>query len=105
MTRVPVTVNGNKSTRDIEFLPDISREDFVSRVCTHMGLDPLTAQLGWKSNDDPQRTPAHQLATDNDLVQAFTTLIKLKNSRRRQREVVMLISHVVCQFLSNFFAC
>lgn len=94
-TRVPVTVNGNKSTRDIEIQPDISREDFVSRICAHMGLDPATAQLGWKSNDDPQRAPARQLASDDDLTQAFTALIKMKNSRRRQKEVVMLIVHLV----------
>jgi hypothetical protein len=95
ITRIPVIVNGNKSTSDIELQPDLSHEDFLSRVCAHMGLNPATAQLGWKPNDEAQRAPARQLATDNDLTQAFTALVKKQSNPRRQKEVVMVIVDLV----------
>ncbi|KAF8806104.1 hypothetical protein BYT27DRAFT_7224461 [Phlegmacium glaucopus] len=77
LTHIPVTVNNNKSTRDIEFQPDISHEDFPRAEVIF---------------PDAQCAPAHQLATNDNLTQAFAALVKMKNSR--QREVVMLIVHL-----------
>jgi hypothetical protein len=92
LTRIPIN---NKATRDIEINVDITLQDFVSCMCANMGLDPTTAQIGWKSNDDAKRAPARQLATEDDLKTAFRDLLKLKNSTRRTKEVVMHIIHLV----------
>jgi hypothetical protein len=65
ITRIPIN---NKATRDIEIDVDITLQDFVSRVCTNMGLDPATAQIGWKSYDDAKHAHAQQLATEDKLL-------------------------------------
>ena len=44
----------DKVIRDIKFPIDIEHEDFINHVCTAMNLNVTTAQLGWKSNDDPK---------------------------------------------------
>jgi hypothetical protein len=93
LTRVPIS--GGKATKDIEINVNITLQDFTSRMCANMGLDPATAQIGWKTLDDAQRMPAQQLATEDDLKNAFRDLLKLKNSTRRKKEVVMLIIHLV----------
>ena len=90
--RIPVN---DKSTKDIDIPVDIPHEDFISRVCAVMNLDVTTAELGWKSNDDAKRDPARQLATKNDLRDAFRMLVKTKNNTRRKKEVVMQIVHLV----------
>ncbi|KAF8811481.1 hypothetical protein BYT27DRAFT_7277025 [Phlegmacium glaucopus] len=91
LTRIPI--NDGKATRDIEINIDIPLQDFVSRMCANMGLDPTTAEIGWKSGDDAKRAPARQLATEDDLKTAFRDLLKLKNNTRRTKEVVMHIIH------------
>ncbi|KJA14422.1 hypothetical protein HYPSUDRAFT_208729 [Hypholoma sublateritium FD-334 SS-4] len=82
--------------RDIDFPADIPREDFFDRVLANMALDRATAQLGWRSNDEPKRGPVHRLAIDDsdDVDGAFRTLLKTKNRPRRQREVFMEIIHL-----------
>ena len=92
LIRIPIN---NKATRDIEIDVDITLQDFVSRMCANMELDPTTAQIGWKSNDDAKRAPARQLATEDDLKTAFRDLLRLKNYTRRTKEVVMHIIHLV----------
>jgi hypothetical protein len=47
--RVPVN---DKVNRDILFPSDIPRHDFRNRIMAAMNLDPTTAQLGWKTNDE-----------------------------------------------------
>ena len=49
-------------------------------MCANMGLDPMTAQIGWKSNDDVKCAPTQQLATEDNLKTAFHDLLKLKNN-------------------------
>lgn len=63
-----------------------------------MALDRATADLGWKSNDEPKHGRAHRLATNDsdDIDRAFRTLINTKNQPRRRREVFMEIIHLVC---------
>lgn len=63
-----------------------------------MAIDRATAKLGWRSNDEPKRGPAHRLETEDsdDIDGAFRTLLKTKNQRRRQRVVFMEIIHLVC---------
>lgn len=60
-----------------------------------MNLNPTSAQLGWKTNDEPKHAPAHQLSTPADIDNAFKTLMKMKSSTRHQKEVVMVIVHLV----------
>ena len=99
LTRIPI--NGGKATKDIEINVDITFQDFISRMCANMDLDPTTAQIGWKTLDDAQRMPARQLASDDDLKNAFRDLLKLKNNPRRKKEVVMLVIHLVSLQVSN----
>ena len=61
-----------------------------------MNLDPTSAQLGWKTNNEPKHAPAHQLSTPADIDNAFKKLMKMKSSTRCQKEVVMVIVHLVC---------
>ncbi|KJA13537.1 hypothetical protein HYPSUDRAFT_151502 [Hypholoma sublateritium FD-334 SS-4] len=84
----------DKATRDIEINTSITLQDFVSHVCANMGLDKTTAQIGWKSNDDPKCAPACQLGTEEDLKSAFRNLIKMKNNLRQTKEGVMYIIHL-----------
>ena len=77
---------------------DIAHEDFFSRVFANMSLDRATAQLGWKTNDEPKRGPAHRLATNEDVDAAFREIAKMKTPRRR-KEAVLDIIHLVCFFL------
>ncbi|KAF8805111.1 hypothetical protein BYT27DRAFT_7105037 [Phlegmacium glaucopus] len=84
----------NKVFRDIKFPADIPRQDFFDRICANMGLDRATAQLGWKSNDEAKRARAHDLATNNDVDNAFNAILKMKNNTRRQKEVYMEIIHL-----------
>ena len=92
--RIPVN---NKLARDIRFPSAIPHVDFMDRICAAMDLDPNTAQLGWKSNDEPKRSRAHQLSTQADMNDAFQKLIKMKDNPRRYKEVIMeiipLVSH------------
>ncbi|KJA23054.1 hypothetical protein HYPSUDRAFT_201616 [Hypholoma sublateritium FD-334 SS-4] len=91
--RLPIN---NNVIRDIDFPADIPREDFFDRVFANMALDRATADLGWKSNDEPKHGRAHRLATNDsdDIDRAFRTLINTKNQPRRRREVFMEIIHL-----------
>lgn len=93
--RLPLS---NKVFRDINFPADIPRPDFFDCIFANMALDRATAELGWKSNDEPKRRPAHRLATNNsdDIDNAFRTLLKTMNQPRRRREVFMEVIHLVC---------
>jgi hypothetical protein len=58
-----------------------------------MSLDHTTAQLGWKTNDEPKCGPAHQLATNEDVDAAFREIAKMKTPRRC-KEAVLEIVHL-----------
>ena len=60
-----------------------------------MDVDPNTTRLGWKSNDDPKRSPAHQLLTGEEMNDAFRKLLNVMRNPRRYKEVVMEIIHLV----------
>jgi hypothetical protein len=90
--RVPT---GCKVTRDIKFPIDISYQDFLDRICAAMDVDPNTTQLGWKSNDEPKRSPAHQLSTQTEMRDAFQKLLNMMRNPRRYKEVVMEVIHLV----------
>ena len=95
---VTVRITKDKVFHDIDFPFDIAREDFFSRVFANMSLDRATAQLGWKTNDEPKRGPAHRLATNEDVDAALREIAKMKTPRRR-KEAVLDIIHLVCFFL------
>jgi len=99
VVRIPVN---DKSTKDIDIPVDIPHNDFISRVCAAMNLNAATAELGWKSIDDVKCDPARQLATENDLRDAFRVLVKAKQNTRRKKEVVMQMVHLVCPGISLF---
>ena len=62
-----------------------------------MDIDRDTAELGWKSNDEPRCGPVHRLATNSsdDLNSAFRTLLRKMNQPGRQQDVIMEIEHLV----------
>ena len=91
--------------RDIEINIDIPLQDFISHMCANIGLDPTTAEIGWKSGDDMKCAPAQQLATEDDLKTTFHDLLKLKNNTWRTKEVVMHIIYTVSHFLRMFDSC
>lgn len=95
---ITVQIIKDKVFHDIDFLFNIACEDFFSRVFANMLLDRATAQLGWKTNDEPKRGPAHRLATNEDVDAAFREIAKMKTPRRR-KEAVLDIIHLVCFFL------
>jgi hypothetical protein len=77
------------------FPSDIPRHDFRDRIMAAMNLDPTTAQLGWKTNDESKRSLAHQLITDNDIDNAFKTITDIQKNPRRRKEIFMEIIHLV----------
>jgi hypothetical protein len=88
VTRLDIQIpihNANKNEPPIKatvvFKVDIAYQDFLSRVCAHMGLDPNAAQLGWRCTDNSKRDGSMQLATPDDLTQAFARLTVLKTNR------------------------
>jgi len=46
-------------------------EDFFSRICAKMDLDPKEAELGYKYHTDWARDPPHQLSNADQLLEAF----------------------------------
>ena len=60
-------------------------------LCSHGSK----AKLGWKTNDNPKHSPAHQLASDEDITNTFGSLIKLMKKTHRQKEVFMQVSDLV----------
>jgi hypothetical protein len=92
LTHIPVEGN---LTKDVPINIDITFQDFVSRMCAIMGIDPTTAKLGWKSSDDTQRAPARQLVNEDDLKNAVCDILKMQSSTRRTKQVVMRISDAV----------
>jgi len=65
-----------------------------------MGLNPETAELGWRSCDDSQRTPPWQLR-EEDVVHIFQEMAGLRTALRKRRhvepiylEIVSLVRHL-----------
>jgi hypothetical protein len=90
--RVPID---HKLTRDIKVPTGISHDDFFDRICAAMDVDPKTTRLGWKSNDESKRSPAHQLLTEDEMKDAFRTVLNMMRNPRRYKEVVMEIIPLV----------
>lgn len=100
--RVRIPVN-DKVDCDIDFPVDIPCCDFLDRIFATMGLDPRTAKLGWKTNDEGKRAQAHELETDEQIHKAFNTIADLQKSKRHQKEVYMLIVHLVSLSYTSIF--
>jgi hypothetical protein len=60
-------VRGTVSRVTIPLALDISFEDFFSRVCACMDLDPLEASLGYKFHTDRAQDAPHQLSNEEQL--------------------------------------
>ena len=93
--RVPIN---DKVNRDIVFPSDIPRNDFRDRIMAAMNLDPTTAQLGWKTNDEGKHSLAHQLITDADIDNAFKTITDIQKNPRRKKEIFMEVTHLVDRY-------
>lgn len=95
-------VVGGAVTRVTLRLPtDLSFQDFFTRVCARMDLDPLEALLGYKYPGDLARQPPYRLTTNEELREAMAKGIE-KIKRARTREVFMEIHNLVCL---PFLAC
>jgi hypothetical protein len=88
-------VGGIISRVELHLPVDISFEDFFSRVCARMDLDPLTAELGYKFHTDRRRDAYHQLANEAQLRTAMTHGVGLMQ-RVRTRRVTLEIENLVC---------
>lgn len=92
-------VGGRISRVQIRLPVDIPFEDFFSRICAKMDLDPANAELGYKFHNDRVRDAPHQLSNDQQLREAFEQgcdLIK----RARSRRVVLEIHNLVREYSS-----
>jgi hypothetical protein len=65
-----------------------------------MGLDPSTASLGWKFDNDPQRAPPQRLSNTEDLQDAMVKAVG-KIERARTRSVSIFVYNIVC---ASYFA-
>ena len=92
------TVVGAVVTRIHLRLPtNLSLEDFLSRVCARMDLDPVAANIGYRFLHDP--AAIFCLDSEEELQNAMRRGVE-KIRRARTREVVMEIHNLVCFSLS-----
>ena len=76
---------------------DLSSEDFFSRVCARMDLEPLDAQIRYRYDGDRQKDPTFRLANEDDWRLAIgRTHEKMK--RARTWEVVVKLVNLVWLF-------
>ncbi|KAG1836402.1 hypothetical protein DFJ58DRAFT_734999 [Suillus subalutaceus] len=83
-------VGGRVSRVQIRLPVNITFEDFFSRICAKMDLDPVNAELGYKFHNDRVRDAPHQLSNEQQLQEAFEQgcdLIKRARSRRVVLEI------------------
>ncbi|KAJ6529731.1 hypothetical protein B0H19DRAFT_1082841 [Mycena capillaripes] len=94
------TENGQKgpTVKTKIILPvDIPPADFFSRMYAQMNVDPATATLGWKEAAERRNDPHNRLSSNDDLKNVFNTLIRLKSSSRRKKEVIMEVANLEVQ--------
>lgn len=92
-------IGGEVSRIELRLPVNISFDDFMSRVCTRMGLDPQTARLGFKYPRDPRRGRWHDLASEEHLRAAMDRGVGYI-SRARKRRIVLEIENLVRARLS-----
>lgn len=89
-------IMGGEISRIILRLPvDIPYEDFMSRVCARMGLDPHNARLGFKYPRDACRAQWHALANEEHLRAAMDCGMAYI-CHARKRRIVLKIENLVC---------
>lgn len=90
---------GGEVSRIVLRLPvDIPFEDFMSRVCARMGLNPRDASLGYKYPKDLRRSQWHALANEVDLQAAMDCGIGYI-CRAQKHQVILEIENLVCLIL------
>jgi len=92
--------DGQPTMATIHFPFDIPPKAFLSHIIAMMGLNPETAELGWRSCDDSQQTPPRQL-TEEDVICIFQEMAGLRTALRKRRcvkpiylEIVSLVRHL-----------
>jgi len=92
--------DGQPTMATIYFLFDIPPKAFLSHIIAMIGLNPETAELGWRLCDDSQRTPPQQL-TEEDVIRIFQEMAGLRTALRKRRcvkpiylEIVSLVRHL-----------
>jgi len=101
--RVPVPAkkkDGQPTMATIHFPFNIPSKAFLLHIISIMGLNPETAELGWRSCNDSQQTPLQQL-TEEDVIHIFQEMAGLRTAlRKRHRvkpiylEIVSLVRHL-----------
>jgi len=91
--------DGQPTMATIHFPFDIPPKAFLSHIIAMMGLNPETAELGWRSCDDSQQTPPRQLT--EDVIRVFQEMAGLRTALRKRRrvkpiylEIVSLVRHL-----------
>ncbi|KAJ8582876.1 hypothetical protein M405DRAFT_846184 [Rhizopogon salebrosus TDB-379] len=87
------TAGANVSRVQMRLPLDITFEDFFSRVCAKMDLDPSGAQLGYKFSTDRVRDDPNQLSSELQLREAMERGERLLN-RARTREIILEIHNL-----------
>jgi hypothetical protein len=87
-------VGGIVTRISLQLPTDILFEDFISRVCARMDLNPADSLLGYKLSGDAIRTPPYNLSNEDELREAITKGIK-KTQRARSLEVFIEIHNMV----------
>lgn len=76
---------------------DLTFEDFFSRICAKMELDPLTAKIGCKLSGNCKADAPYQLANEDEFRFVMERVID-KIKRARTKEVIIeLFNLVSCQ--------
>jgi hypothetical protein len=88
------TVGANVSRIQMRLPLDITFEDFFSRACAKMNLDPSEAELGYKFNLDRARDDPNQLSSETQLREAMERGEKLL-IRTRTRKIILEIHNLV----------
>ena len=91
---VPLHVAGVTTFEELILPVSISFEDFYSKVCAKMDLEPQTTSLGYRFNKDLRRTPYKDLTNEHHLHAAMNKGADLID-RARTRRVVLEIQNMV----------
>ncbi|KAF8222563.1 hypothetical protein L208DRAFT_1426324 [Tricholoma matsutake] len=81
-------------TTNVNFPADIPCDGFFSWIYATMNLDPMVAELGWKSNNKLKKTPVHHLKTHDDVNEAFKVLGVLLSNTHHCKPTWMGIIHL-----------
>ena len=92
-------VGGMVTQTPLRLPVDLPFDDFFSRVCARMDLEPLEASIGYKFSGDRKTDAPFRLSSEDELRGAMAKGIE-KMKRARTKAVIMEIFNLVCHFMS-----